>query len=83
MILYYLLLAFDTIITFIFSIFPMIDTPVWLVSNLPKVFTTAFGFNQYLPLGEAFGVVVFCITFTMNYKVFKILLNKFGVDVTK
>ncbi len=83
MIIYWILQFFDTIITFVFSIVPVIETPAWLVSNLPKIFTTAFGFNQYLPLTEAFAVAVFLISFTMQYKIFKILLNKFGIDLTK
>ena len=83
MILYLLLKAFDTILTFVIGLIPVIETPAWLVTNLPDIFTMIFAFNQYLPIYEGFGVIVFLIGGTMSYKIAKIVLNKAGLDITK
>lgn len=83
MIIYRLLQAFDTVLTFVFSLIPTIETPAWLITHLPEIFRMIFSFNYYLPIVEAFGVVVWLIIGTMSYKVAKILLNKAGLDITK
>lgn len=83
MIIYLLLKAFDSILTFVIGLIPVIETPAWLITNLPDIFTMIFAFNQYLPIYEGFGVIVFLISGTMSYKVAKIVLNKAGLDITK
>ena len=40
-------------------------------------------FNYYLPVAEAVSVVIACLFITVNYKAIKIILNKFGIDLTK
>lgn len=83
MVIYLLLNLFDALITFVFSLIPIIETPAWLITNLPEIFTMVFAFNNYLPIYEAFGVIVWLINGTMLYKVSKIVLNKAGIDLTK
>lgn len=81
MVIYWILNFFITLVTFVFSLFPVFETPAWFVSNLPQIFTMIFAFNNYLPIVEAFVVVVFLITFTMTYKIAKIVLAKTGVNM--
>ena len=38
-------------------------------------------FNYYLPVSETVGVVIFIITFVLGYKIAKILLNVFNIDL--
>lgn len=83
MVIYLLLELFITLITFVLSLVPVIETPAWLVTNLPQIFTMIFAFNQYLPVYEAFTVAVWLIAGTMSYKFFKVILNLTGVDLTK
>lgn len=83
MVIWLLLNVFNTLITFVLGLIPVIETPVWFVTNLPDIFTMIFAFNQYLPIYEAFMVVVWLICGTMSYKVAKIVLNKAGIDITK
>ena len=83
MILYWLFNALITLVNFAFSLIPVFETPAWLVSNLPQIFSMIFGFNKYLPVVEAVKVVWYLILFTMNYKIAKIILNRAGIDITK
>ena len=83
MILYLILRLFNTLVTFGFSLFPVLETPAWLTATLPSILNMIFGLDYYLPVSEAFGVVVFLIGFTINYKIAKIILNKTGLDITK
>ena len=83
MILYLLLQFFNTLVFFIFTLMPVFETPVWLVTNLPTIFSTIFSFNLYLPVYETFAVIFFLILFTIQYKVFRIVLNKAGIDLSK
>ena len=81
MILYWLINFFITLVTFVFGLLPVIETPAWLLSNLPQIFTMIFGFNQYLPIVESFMIVVWLIMFTFSYKVAKIVLNRVGINM--
>lgn len=81
MIIYLLIQFFITIINFLFGLVPVIETPVWLVSNLPQIFSMIFGFNQYLPIFEVFGVVAFLISFSLSTKISFLLLKKFGIEL--
>ena len=81
MVVYLLLNLFDTLISFVFSLIPVIETPAWLVTNLPQILTTIFSFNLYLPVAEAVVVVCFLVLFTLQYKVIKIVLNKLGINM--
>ncbi|MBR2289343.1 MAG: hypothetical protein IJ867_01655 [Clostridia bacterium] len=83
MILYWLINFLITLITFAFGLIPVIETPTWLATNLPQIFTMIFAFNQYLPIYEAFMAVVWLISITMTYKISKIILNRAGIDITK
>ena len=81
MILYLLLTAFDVVLNFIISLFPVFSTPVWIVTNLPEIFKTIIGFNNYLPIFDTFTVVIFLLAFTLQFKIWKILLSKGGIDL--
>lgn len=83
MIVYLLLNLFNTLVVFIFSLCPVFETPAWLITYLPEILTTIFSFNLYLPIFETAGVVTFLIFFTIQYKVFRIVLNKAGIDLSK
>jgi hypothetical protein len=81
MIVYLLLKLFDTLVTFVFGLVPVFETPAWLVTNLPDIFTMIFSFNQYLPIYETVVAVVFLIGFHIQYKILNIVLNKVGVSI--
>lgn len=81
MVVYLLLLLFDTLVSFVFTLIPVVETPVWLVTNLPKILTTIYSFNLYLPVAEAVVAVSFCVLFTLQYKVVKVVLNKVGINL--
>lgn len=81
MIIYLLISGFDLVLNFVISLFPVFETPAWIVSNLSEIFTTIFGFNNYLPIFETVTVVIFLIGFTLNYKILKIILEKAGVNL--
>lgn len=81
MILYLILVALDGILTFVVSLIPIFSTPSWIVTNLPEIFKTIIGFNNYLPVLETFTVVIFLLAFTLQYKVWKVVLSKAGVDM--
>ena len=81
MIFYWLINFLISLVNFGFSLFPIFETPTWLITNLPQIFNMVFAFNQYLPIVEAFNVVVFLIIFSMSYKLYKIVLNRTGIDL--
>lgn len=81
MILYMLLNLFDTLCNFVISLFPVFETPAWLVTHLPQIFSTVFGFNQYLPIYEAVVAVVLCITLTIAIRVISAVVSKLGIKL--
>lgn len=81
MIIYLLSIGFELILTALVSLFPVFETPTWIVTNLDTIFSTIFGFNHYLPIFETFSVVIFLLGFTLQYKVWKIILNKAGINM--
>lgn len=81
MVLYLILTGFDKVSNFVISLIPTFETPAWIVQNLPNILETIFGYNNYLPIIETLGVVIFLLTFTLNYKVLKIILEKVGVNM--
>lgn len=81
MVIYLLLSAFDLVLNFVIGLVPTFETPTWIASNLNNIFETIYGFNQYLPIAEAFVVVIFLLGFTLQYKILKIVLEKAGVNM--
>lgn len=81
MIVYLLLNLFDSLVFFVFSLIPVFETPAWLVTNLPEILTTIFSFNLYLPIAECAIAVGFCVIFTLNYKIIKVLLKFVNIDL--
>lgn len=81
MIIYLISIGFNLILTGIVSLVPVFETPAWIVTNLDSIFETIFGFNNYLPITETFTVVIFLLGFTLQYKIWKIILNKVGVNM--
>ena len=69
MIVYLLLQGFDTILFFLVSLLPTLETPVWLATSLPQMLRTIMGFNLYLPVYEAVVAVIFCIGLTLIYRI--------------
>jgi len=81
MILYLILKALQVFEVGLLSIVPSVDTPLWLANNLPEILIRVASFNYYLPVSETVGVVIFIITFVLGYKIAKILLNVFNIDL--
>ena len=75
MIVYLLLQGFDTILFFVVSLFPTLETPVYIVEALPQILRTVMGFNLYLPVYEGIiGIIV-------GFRCFSIIASKIGLSV--
>lgn len=83
MILYLLIKFFDSLLFAVLSILPTFSTPAWFVTQLPEVLIRIASFDNYLPIHETVGVVIGLISLTFNYKIFKIILGFFHVDLNK
>lgn len=83
MIIYLLLTAFNSIRDAAISLLPTLTTPVWAYSHIPDILTTILGFNNYLPLLEVIGLVLSVITITFSWKIGKIILGYFNIDLNK
>lgn len=81
MIIYLLLQGFDTICFFVISLFPTLETPVWLATSLPQILRTVMGFNLYLPVYEAIIAVVLCMGFTVGFRIFSIIGSFIHLDI--
>lgn len=81
MIVYCLLQAFDTIVFFVISLFPTLETPVYIANALPQILRTVMGFNLYFPIYEAIIGVILCISFTFGFKCFSIVASKAGLSI--
>lgn len=81
MILYLILSGFDLVVSFVVNLIPIFKTPDWITNNLSKILSTVYSFNEYLPISECFTVVLFLLSFTLSYKILKIILNKVGVNM--
>lgn len=81
MIVYLLCEAFFTIIFFLLSLFPTLETPTYIASSFPQILRTVMGFNLYLPVYEAIVVVLLCIGATVGFRVFSVILSKAGISV--
>ena len=81
MVLYLLLQGLDTILFFVVSLFPSLETPSYIATSLPQILRTVMGFNLYLPVYEAILVVILCLTFTIGFRGFSIIASKIGLSV--
>ena len=81
MIVYLLLQGLDTVLFFVVSLLPTLETPLWLATSLPQILRTVMGFNLYLPVYEAILAIIVCITFTASVRVFSIVASKIGLSV--
>lgn len=81
MIFYLILKALQVFEVGLLSFIPSVETPLWLSNNLPEILTRVASFNYYLPIYETVGVIIFIITFVLGYKIAKILLNVFNIDL--
>ena len=83
MIIYSIAILLYDFLVLLISLIPSFEGVTNVFSFLPSMFERIITFNYYLPLTEALTVVIACIFITLNYKAIKILLNKFGIDLTK
>lgn len=83
MILYLILTAFNTLRDGAISLLPTLSTPVWAYSHIPDILTTILGFNNYLPIVEVIGLVLSIISITLSWKIGKIILGLFNIDLNK
>ena len=83
MIIYSIAILLYEFLVLLISLIPSFEGVTNVFSFLPSMFERIITFNYYLPLTEALTVVIACIFITLNYKAIKILLNKFGIDLTK
>lgn len=81
MIIYLLLEGLDTILFFVVSLIPTLETPAWLVTSLPQILRTVMGFNLYLPVYDAIIAIILCISFTASFRVFSIVASKVGLII--
>lgn len=81
MIVYLLLQGFDTILFFLVSLLPTLETPVWLATSLPQMLRTIMGFNLYLPVYEAVVAVIFCIGLTLIYRIVSSVSSVAGFNI--
>lgn len=67
-----------------FSFLPTLSTPVWAYENFPNILRTIMGFNYYLPVFELIGLVASVLTFTLAWKIGKIIIGIGGfIDLNK
>lgn len=81
MIIYLLLQGLDSILFFVVSLFPTLETPVYIVTALPQILRTIMGFNLYLPVVEGIICVTMCIGFTVGFRIFQIVASKIGLSL--
>jgi len=81
MIIYYIIKGFDAIAFAFVSAIPSFETPLWFSTHLPDILFRIASFNWYLPIYETVSVVIFLLGFTLTFKVLKIVLNFFHIDL--
>lgn len=81
MILYLIIKGFDALLFAVLSLLPVFETPAWIVTQLPDVLFRIASFNWYLPVYETVAIVIGLIAFTLNYKIFKIVLGFFNINL--
>ena len=80
MIIYLLLQGLDSILFFVISFLPVLETPAYMITALPQILRTVMGFNLYLPIFEALVFVLSCLNFTLFVRVFSIIASKIGLS---
>lgn len=81
MIVYLLLQGFNTILFFVVSLFPTLETPVYIAESLPQILRTIMRFNLYLPVYEGIIAVILCISFTVGFRCFSVVASKIGLSI--
>lgn len=81
MIFYLLIKGLNSILFAIISIIPVFETPVWFSTQLPDVLFRIASFNWYLPVYETVAIVIGLIVFTLSYKMVKVLLGFFNINL--
>ena len=81
MIIYLLLQGLDSILFFVVSMLPTLETPAYIATSLPQILRTIMGFNLYLPVYEGFICVLLCITLTLAFRAFSIVASKAGLSI--
>lgn len=81
MIVYLLLKGFNVLLFLLVSFIPVFETPAWVATQLPDVLFRIASFNWYLPVYETVGIVIGLIVLTLNYKIFKVILRFFNIDL--
>lgn len=81
MIVYLLLQGFDSLLFFVVSMIPTIETPLWLATTMPQILRVIYGFNIYLPVAESFQAIFLCISATLVMRVFGIVSSKVGLNI--
>ena len=81
MILYLILKGFDVVLYGLVSLMPTFETPAWITYQLPDVLTRIASFNWYLPITESVTVILFLFSFTLAWKIVKIVLNFVNIDL--
>lgn len=77
MIIYLLLMLFSSLLYLVVSLIPTIETPLWILNNLPVIIQTIAGFNYYLPVADGIVAVVFLISTTLIWYVVKVFISPF------
>lgn len=81
MILYYILLFFDTLQMGFVDIIPAVSSPEFLVVYMPQIIEKIVAFNDYLPITEAFQTVIACLLGTLAWKILKVVLGVVNINL--
>lgn len=81
MLLYLFIKSFTSLLFVVISAIPVFETPAWAITQMPDILFRIASFNWYLPVYETIGVVIFLIWFTLNWKMVKVILSFFNVNL--
>ena len=75
MILDYVLGIIDNIKLAFANYIPMFTMPGFWSTYIPEILQKIMDFNDYLPIFETFVTVIFCLSFTLVWKILKVVLG--------
>ena len=81
MILDYFLGITDSIKLAFANSIPFFGLPGFWSSYIPELIQKIMDYNDYLPIMEAIVTVIFCLTFTLSWKIVKIVLGVVQVNL--
>lgn len=83
MLIYLLGLFYNKLVSAIFNIIPVIETPQWFTDGFYHIIELIMGFDYYLPLTETIEIVMWIVIITFTWKMIKIVLGLVNIDLNK